>query len=105
MDALLFGTNYLAFSGLEAINELGLRIPNDLAVVSFDDSRFFRLFSPAISAVAQPIEKIAETIIAQLQKLLDCPPAQRSLETVVLETAFMIRGSSQKLRSSKPMIT
>lgn len=105
MDALLFGTNYLAFSGLEAINELGLRIPKDLAVVSFDDSRFFRLFSPAITAVAQPVEKIAETIIAQLQKLLDCPPAERSVETVVLETEFIIRDSSLKKRRPKPVIT
>lgn len=101
MDALLFGTNYLAFSGLEAINELGLRIPKDLAVVSFDDSRFFRLFSPAITAVAQPVEKIAEAIITQLQKLLDCSPEERSVETVVLNTEFIIRGSSRKQHKTK----
>lgn len=101
MDALLFGTNYLAFSGLEAINELGLRIPRDLAVVSFDDSRFFRLFSPAITAVAQPVEKIAEAIITQLQKLLDCPPEDRTVETVVLNTEFLIRGSSHKQHKTK----
>ena len=101
LDALLFSTNYLAFSGLEAINELGLRIPEDLAVVSFDDSRFFSLFSPSITAVAQPVEKIAETIILQLQKLLECSPADRSVETVVLNTAFMIRRSSLKQPKTK----
>lgn len=104
LDALLFGTNYLAFSGLEAINELGLRIPKDLAVVSFDDSRFFSLFSPAITAVAQPVEKIAEAIIGQLQRLLEYPSAGAKMETVVLETEFIIRESSLKQRRSKPVI-
>jgi LacI family transcriptional regulator len=103
MDALLFGTNYLAFSGLEAINELGLRIPGDLAVVSFDDSRFFRLFSPAITAVAQPVEKIAESIIQQLLKNIETPPAERQVETVVLETEFIVRQSSAKMRKVKPL--
>lgn len=105
LDALLFGTNYLAFSGLEAISDLGLRIPKDIAVVSFDDSRFFSLFSPAITAVAQPIEKIAESIIGHLQKMLDTASASRKAETVVLETEFIIRDSSLKQRRMKPAIS
>lgn len=94
MDGILFGTNYLAFSGLEAINELGLCIPNDVAVVSFDDSRFFRLYSPSITAVAQPLEKIAETIISRLMRSLDMSATERSVETIVLETEFIVRKSS-----------
>lgn len=104
MDALVFGTNYLAFSGLEAINELGLRIPGDLAVASFDDSRFFRLFAPAITAVSQPVEKIAETIIHQLQHCLDAAPTGHCVETIVLETELIIRQSSLKQRKRKPTI-
>ncbi|WP_121355662.1 LacI family DNA-binding transcriptional regulator [Flavisolibacter nicotianae] len=100
MDGILFGTNYLAFSGLEAINELGRKIPDDLAVVSFDDSRFFRLFTPPVSAVAQPLEKIAETIISLLMKSLDTPASKRCVETIVLETEFIVRKSSLKRKKT-----
>lgn len=93
MDAVFFGTNYLAFSGLEAIKNLGLKIPEDLGVISFDDSNFFRLFSPAITAIAQPIDKIAESVISKLLQWLD-NPLKATTETLVLPTELVVRNSS-----------
>jgi len=66
IDAVLFGTNYLAVSGLEAISQLGLKIPRDIAVIGFDDNTHFALFSPAITAVSQPVQEISETVIKKL---------------------------------------
>jgi len=58
MDAIFFTTNFLGISGLEAIRVASKRIPADLAVVSFDDSVLFRLGSPSISVVSQPIREM-----------------------------------------------
>ncbi len=65
-EAVLFATNYLGVNGLEAIQKAGLTIPDDVAVISFDDHVVFHLSRPSISAIVQPVEQIAEEVINTL---------------------------------------
>ena len=51
---------------MEYLNEMNIRIPQDLALVSFDDIDLFRFSYPSITAVAQPIEKIGEVSVNML---------------------------------------
>ena len=96
LDAIVFGTNYLGISGIEAINNLGLKIPDDLAIVSFDDSDLFRVHKPDITVVAQPIEEIAQTAINTLLKRLQGDGKEKTNEVVTLSTNLIIRNSSAK---------
>lgn len=66
IDAVLFLANYMGLAGLQAFREMGLRIPEDLSVICFDDHDSFRLHSPTITVVAQPIKEIAEKTIKLL---------------------------------------
>jgi LacI family transcriptional regulator len=59
IDAVLFLTNYMGLTGLQAFKDMGVKIPEDISVISFDDHDSFKLHSPTISVVAQPIEDIA----------------------------------------------
>lgn len=68
MDAIFFATNYVGIYGLEAIKDLGCRIPDDLAVVCFDDHDIFRLYTPGITIVKQPVALIAQTAMQLLVK-------------------------------------
>jgi LacI family transcriptional regulator len=95
LDAVVFGTNYLGIAGLEAISQLKLKIPKDLAVVSFDDHDLFRIHKPGISVVAQPIEKIAQTVIDTLLLKLTNPKAKKTAETITLSTSLIVRQSSR----------
>ncbi len=63
IDAILFSTNYLAISGLIAIKEMNKVINEDFLVVAYDDRDVFKLHTPPISAIEQPLEAIAENII------------------------------------------
>jgi LacI family transcriptional regulator len=94
VDAVFFATNYLAESGLEAIQHLGLRIPQDLGVLVFDDKNLFRLFSPPITAIAQPLTALSE---ATINLLLDYLTGNRQQEegplTQVIPTTLHIRKS------------
>lgn len=63
LDAVLFATDYLGVMGLSAIRTLGLKIPGDLAVICFDDHEVFSSYSPEITAIQQPIEKIGNTAV------------------------------------------
>jgi LacI family transcriptional regulator len=103
LDAVLFATNYLAVSGLEAINQLQRSIPDDIAVIGFDDNTHFSLFSPAVTAVAQPVQEISETVIRKLiGALSDGKTPEKA--TVVLPAQLVVRASSlrrAKMRRAK----
>jgi LacI family transcriptional regulator len=94
-EAVIFANNSLATLGLEAIAQLGRRIPQELAVISFDDNDLFRLHSPTITAIAQPVEALAEALIkVLLSKIgLERPEAAKAQE-VVLPLSLVVRGSS-----------
>jgi LacI family transcriptional regulator len=63
LDAVIFSTNYLGVNGLKAIKKMGLAIPKDIAVISFDDNVVFELHTPAITAIEQPIEAMSVQLI------------------------------------------
>lgn len=60
-DAVFFLTNYLGILGLECLKKLRLRVPEQMGFVSFDDHDIFRLHTPSITALAQPVEDIGRT--------------------------------------------
>lgn len=63
IDSILFATNNLAINGLRVIREKHIKIPEDLAIISFDERDVFELYSPPISVIAQPISDLAEELI------------------------------------------
>ncbi len=94
LDGLFFATNYLAFEGLQALNNLKKRIPEDLLVVSFDDHYFFTLFQPNISAIEQPLESIAEKLMEGMLMLLEDDEKSKQDFKVVLPNILHVRESS-----------
>ena len=99
-DAIIFGTNYLGISGLESISDLGLKMPDDLAVVCFDDHALFRIHKPDITVVDQPIEEIAQTIINTLLKRLQKDGNQEENKSITLSTNLIVRKSSQRKKQN-----
>ncbi len=58
IHAIFSLNNHITIACLEYLNELNIRVPQDLAIISFDDIELFRLSFPTITAIAQPIEEI-----------------------------------------------
>ncbi|MRG45002.1 substrate-binding domain-containing protein [Chitinophaga sp. SYP-B3965] len=93
-DALFFATNSLAIEGLKYINELGIRVPEDLAVVSFDESEAFDLFYSPVTYVRQPILEMGkEAVRVLLEQIKD---ADKPAELICIDTELVIRKSSGK---------
>ncbi len=99
LDAVLFGTNYFGVSGLKAIKQLNKKIPDDLAVISFDDHTLFELHSPEITAISQPIEDISEKLITILLGRLNNTAKSKKIQSEVLSPELIVRGSSGKIKS------
>jgi LacI family transcriptional regulator len=94
LEALFFATNYLGVHGIEALKQLGKSIPDDLAVVSFDDNDLFRLFTPSITVASQPISQIAVETIELLLRLIENDIKQEMPISKVLEPELIERQSS-----------
>lgn len=97
----LFGVaGDLAVGVLKAVHEMGLKIPEDLAVVFFDDLPIFECFWPTITAIRQPVEELGSTACNLLFTLLEGKaPAQKS---IILPTEVIVRescGSKLKIGS------
>lgn len=94
LEALFFSTNYLGVRGIEALKQIGKSIPDDLAIVSFDDNDLFRLFTPSITVASQPITQIAVEAIDLLLGLIKNDVAQESPVAKVLSPELIVRQSS-----------
>lgn len=92
VDALFFATNYLGILGIQYTLRKQLSIPDDIALVSFDDHDLFRLQKIRITVVAQPIEKMAAEAIDILMKIMAGEPAALQQKTISPE--LLIRDSA-----------
>ncbi len=86
IDAVFFLTNYLGVLGIEAIKRKQLRIPDQVAVLCFDDNDVFRLYTPTISVIRQPIESIGQQAMCALMERL-----KHSGETETLPVAHRVQ--------------
>ena len=93
VDALLFLTNRLAISALRYINALPLRVPEDLALVGFDETEAFDFFSSPLTYIKQPLQSMAESAV---NILVNGIKTKRTIEHVVLSGELVIRKSSVK---------
>lgn len=94
----LFSCNYnMTVGALSLLKECKLKVPSDLSLVSFDDIPLFRLMDPGITCVAQPIAKIAESILGLMLDRLT--PAGRNAPntTITLDCEIMLRGSARRV--------
>jgi LacI family transcriptional regulator len=70
IDAVFFLTNYLGVLGIEVTKKMQIRIPQQLAILCFDDNDIFRLYTPTISVIRQPIEAIGQQAMCTLVERL-----------------------------------
>lgn len=94
IEAVFFSTNYLGIYGLESIQRLNLTIPDDIAVVCFDDHDIFRILKPGITIIEQPIEEIARSSIEMLINTIERVPFKLKDYQVIKEPALIVRGSA-----------
>lgn len=92
LDALLTTNSMLAAGALQAIRERNLLIPDDIALVTFDETTWASLVQPPITLIAQPTNEIGKTATELLLQRIADP--QRPTRQVILKGQLIIRGSS-----------
>jgi LacI family transcriptional regulator len=91
--ALFAANNFIAIGSLRALRDAGLRVPEDIALVSFDDLPQAFVIDPFLTVVAQPAYEMGhqatELLLARLSGL--APP---EYQEIVLPTETIVRRSS-----------
>jgi LacI family transcriptional regulator len=68
--AVVVGNNSMTIGSVRAIREAGLRVPDDIALVAFDDFAWAEDFSPRLTVMAQPTREIGAAAVEMLMKRL-----------------------------------
>lgn len=89
-DAIFFATETLAITGLKNINELQLKVPDDLAVVSFDEAEAFELFYCPVTHARQPVEDMGKAAVDLLMEVID---DKNTCKQIIFNSAFIERKS------------
>ena len=89
--AIVASENTMAIGALKALHALGVRVPEDVAVVSFDDFEWAELLPAPLTTVAQPANQVGREAIRLLLRRLEDPGAER--QVVRLEPTIIHRAS------------
>lgn len=89
-EAMFAATDRLALSVLAAAADLGLQVPDDLAVVGFDDLPLAPYVRPSLSSVAQPAHGLGELAISVALDLA----SGTTVEPILVPAELVVRESS-----------
>jgi DNA-binding LacI/PurR family transcriptional regulator len=92
LDAVFTASDLMAVGAMRVLKERGLRIPEDVAVVGFDDSATARHTDPPLTSVHQPLEAMGREMARLLVARIRGEPIERPM--VILETHLVPRASS-----------
>ena len=89
-DAVFSGDDESAIGVLAALNRAGKRVPQEIAVVGFDDTDLSRYLNPPLTTVRAPIEQVGRQAIEQLVRLIR---GGKPESLVLLPTELVVRRS------------
>jgi LacI family transcriptional regulator len=95
--AIFAFSDSIAIGAVRAARERGLRVPEDLSIVGFDDVSHATIVTPALTTVRQPLNDMGRTAVGLLVRLLE----RRRLGSLQIElpTRLVVRGSTAPPRA------
>ncbi|EPH44019.1 LacI family DNA-binding transcriptional regulator [Streptomyces aurantiacus] len=98
LDAVFAGSDVMAAGARQVLREAGRRIPDDVALVGFDDSAIARHMDPPLTSVRQPIAEMGRTmtdvLLAEIADTRPAPARRLTRRQIVLPTELVCRASS-----------
>lgn len=95
--ALFCMNDEMAIGAIQALQNHGFKVPEDLSVTGFDDINYAKYWSPGLTTIAQPAEAIGRAAAKMLINIIEGNPPQEA--ELVLPTEFVCRQSTCALKS------
>jgi LacI family transcriptional regulator len=90
--AVIAGADLIAIGATRELRRLGLRVPQDVSVVGFDDMPWAQWHHPALTTIEMPVEEMGEAAVDLLLRRLAHPGEAR--RRLVLNVGLVVRESS-----------
>ncbi|MEH1011970.1 LacI family DNA-binding transcriptional regulator [Micromonospora sp. CPCC 206060] len=91
LDAVFAASDLMAHGALRTLREAGRRVPEDVAIIGFDDIEMAAYTDPPLTTVRQPIRQIGREMTRLLLRLAAGQPIDRA---VILPTELIVRDSA-----------
>ncbi len=88
-DAIFAASDVLAMTAIQVLHRQGLRVPDDVAVVGYDDVHTAESFSPALTTISQNIRTGGQQLVSKLMRRLD----GETIYSETLPTELIVRES------------
>jgi LacI family transcriptional regulator len=98
IDALFFGSNSIALHGLKYVNSLDIRVPEDLAIISFDETEALDLFYAPLTFIRQPLPEMGESAV---KMLIENIGLTNKLTQVVMEGRLIVKASTKATKQKR----
>ena len=92
-EAVFAANDRMAVGAMRALKRHGIRIPEEIEIVGFDDVELARLVEPPLTTVAQPAFEMGRKSAELLLRLIDGNKPRK--RTIVLEPALVLRGTTR----------
>jgi LacI family transcriptional regulator len=90
VDGAVCGTSNICYETVVALDQLGRRIPEDIRLASYDESKWFDYLKFPITVVAQPTEEIGRHAVDLIIKRVR-QKKKRDFQQVILDTELIVR--------------
>ncbi|SDI33334.1 LacI family DNA-binding transcriptional regulator [Paenibacillus naphthalenovorans] len=91
-DAIFSTNSILTLEIMDALKELGLSVPKDIAVLGYDETAWAKHLDPPLTTIEQPAYEMGRVSAEQLIRRMD-NKTDAALETILLEPALIVRRS------------
>jgi LacI family transcriptional regulator len=95
--AIFASNDNMAIGAIQVARELGLRVPEDLSIVGFDDSESAAIVTPALTTVRQPLAELGRIAVSLLSRLIEGQRVEAL--RIELATRLVVRDSTAPPRA------
>ena len=92
IDGVFVASDLMGIGVLRALHELGRRVPEDVAIVGFDDAPLASYADPPLTTIRQPVELLGKEMVRLLLHRLQTPDGEP--ESIILPTELVVRASA-----------
>lgn len=97
--AILAFNDISALGAIRALYEAGLRVPEDVSVVGFDDIQSAQFQHPGLTTIRQPLREMGQTAAEVILKRVRTPSERHRVREIVVEPRLIVRESTCRTKT------
>jgi LacI family transcriptional regulator len=91
--AVFCGNDLIAMGAMHALNKAGIRVPEEVGIIGYDDIHLASKWKPSLTTIRQPIKQISKELIKLLLSLIDNEEQRSMPKKIMVSNELVVRES------------